>query len=285
MAIDTLQKSSSPSTSASPGTLALCAGEGKLPALLARSAKNKGYRVIALALSETAQSLVEPHCDKVYLVAPGQLGRNTDIVKRENSDFMVFVGKVPKINLLNNIFKLDWTAVRELSTLPDFNDDTIQRGMGAWVEKNGVKVLTQSEFLRDLFPEYGVMTPRQPSVGEYADVEFGMRIAKEIARLDIGQTVIVKNQMILAIEAIEGTDEAIKRAVRLARGPVVVCKVAKVNQDQRFDIPTVGMNTLQSMVHEKGGGVLAVGALETMVVERQEMVAFAEANGIAILAV
>lgn len=267
------------------GTLGLVAGEGKLPSILARSAKNRGYRVVALALSDKAAGMLEAVCDKVYEVAPGQIGRNIKIMRSENADSMVFIGKVPKLNILKNIYKFDWTAVKELSKLPDFSDDTIQFAIGDLVERHGVKVLTQSEFLRELFPDYGVLTQRQPTVGEYADIEYGMRIAKEIARLDIGQTVVVKNQMLMSVEAIEGTDEAIKRAVKLARGPVTVCKVAKPNQDQRFDIPTVGMNTLESMVCEKGGGVLAVEAHETLVVEREQMAAFADANGMSIIAV
>lgn len=267
------------------GILGLVAGEGKLPALLAKSAKNKGYKVIALALSDDAQARVLPHADKVHLIAPGQIGRNLKLVKESGVKFIVFIGKVPKINLLTNIHKLDWMAVKELSKLPDFSDDTIQFAMGDLMEAHGVKVLTQSEFLRELFPDYGVLTKRQPSAAEYADIEYGKRIAKEIARLDIGQTVVIKDQMIVAIEAIEGTDEAIKRAVKLARGPVVVVKVSKPNQDQRFDIPTVGMNTLNSMLAPQPGGVLAIEANETMVVEREEMVAFAEEHGMSILAV
>lgn len=274
-----------PPSANATGILGLIAGDGKLPALLARSAKNKGYKIVALCLSESAVARVEPHADAVYEIAPGQIGKNIGILKRENVDSVVFIGKVPKLSVLKNIAKFDWTAVRELSKLPDFADDTIQRAVGNLAEANGVKVLTQSEFLRHLFPDYGVITKRQPTAAEYADIEYGMRIAKEIARLDIGQTVVVKNQMLMAIEAIEGTDEAIKRAVQLARGPVAVCKVAKVGQDQRFDIPTVGLNTLQSMLAEKPGGVLALGAHETMVVDREEMAEFADQHGIAIIAV
>lgn len=267
------------------GILGLVAGEGKLPALLARSAKNRGWKVVSLALSENAAGRLEAYSDTIHRIAPGQIGRNIKLLKAADVDSMVFIGKVPKLNVLKNIHKFDWTAVKELSKLPDFSDDTIQFAVGDLCEQHGIKVLTQSEFLTELFPDYGVITKRQPTVGEYADIEYGMRIAKEIARLDIGQTVIVKNQMLMAIEAIEGTDEAIKRAVKLARGPVIVCKVAKPNQDQRFDIPTVGMNTLQSMLADKPGGVLAVEAHETLVVEREEMAEFADANGMSIIAV
>ena len=265
--------------------LGLVAGEGKLPSLLAKSARDKGYRIVALALSEDAQTRVSPHADKVHLIAPGQIGRNLKLMQQEQCDSIVFIGKVPKLNLLKNIHKLDWVAVKELSKLPDFSDDTIQFAMGDLVEAHGFKVLTQSEFLRHLFPTYGVLTKRQPTAAEYADIEYGMKVAKEIARLDIGQTVIVRDRMILAIEAIEGTDEAIKRAVKMAHGPVVVCKVAKPNQDQRFDIPTVGLNTLTSLLHEKPGGVLAIEANETMVAEQSEMVAFAESHDMSIVSI
>jgi len=268
-------------------SLAIVAGEGKLPAILAKSAKERGYRVVALALSDNAFSLIEPLVDKAYNVAPGQLGRNVGIVKKEGCPSVVFIGKVPKINLLHQLHKLDWVAVKELSKLPNFNDDTIQTGVGGVMEANGVKVLTQREFLQHLFPEIGVLTERQPTAEEYSDIDFGMGVAREIARLDIGQTVVVKDRMILAVEAIEGTDEAIKRAVKLARGPVVVCKVSKQGQDQRFDTPTVGMSTLQSMLAENGklGGILAVQAKETLVVEKEEMIKFAQEKGIAIVAV
>jgi len=269
--------------------LGLVAGEGKLPTILAQAAKEKGYRVVAFALSEPAGEQLHNIVDKVYQIAPGQLGRNRQLFDNEGLKEAVFVGKVPKLNLLRNITKLDWTAIKIISKLPNLNDDAIQFAVGDFMESNGVRVLTQSEFLRHLFPEVGVLTKRQPTAEEYADIDYGFKVAKEIARLDIGQTVIVRDRMILAIEAIEGTDEAIKRAANYARGPVVVIKVAKPNQDQRFDIPTVGMSTLNSMlVPEHGktqGGVLAIEAKETMVVEKDEMVKFCDEHDMSLVAV
>ena len=270
-------------------SLGIIAGEGKLPSLVAQSAKARGFSVVGLALSEDARDLIEPHADKTFLIAPGQLGRNLGLFKKEGCGCAVFIGKVPKLNLLRQLHKLDWTAIRELSKLPNFNDDTIQNHMGDLMEAMGVQVLTQREFLSHLFPEIGSMTERQLSAEEYADIEFGMGVAREIARLDIGQTVVVRNRMVVAIEAIEGTDETIRRAVKLARGPVVVCKVSKPNQDQRFDVPTVGMSTLRSMLKEDAaeggadGSILVVEAKETLVVDREEMIAFAEKHGIAIV--
>lgn len=285
MATTNTIESSAHTTATAKGTLGLIAGEGKLPAILARSAKAQGYKVVSLALSEDAQARVIPHSDVVHLIAPGQIGRNLNLAKQEKCDFIVFIGKIPKIELLKNFYKLDWIAVKELSRLPDFSDDTIQRACGDFMESHGLKVLTQSQFLRELFPEVGVVTKQQPSASEYADIAYGKRIAKEIAELHIGQTVIVKDQMILAIEAIEGTDEAIRRAVRLANGPVVVVKVAKANADARFDTPAVGLNTLNAMLSSNPGGVLAVGAGETMLVEKDAMVEFAHKHEMSIVAI
>jgi DUF1009 family protein len=268
--------------------LGLLAGEGKLPAILAQAAKDRGYRVVGFALSETAAHQLDQVVDKIYQIAPGQLGRSRQLFDNENLKEAVFIGKVPKLNLLRNLTKLDWTAIKIISKLPNLNDDSIQFAVGDFMEASGVKVLTQSEFLRHLFPEVGVLTERQPSAEEYADIEYGFKVAKEIARLDIGQTVVVRNRMILAIEAIEGTDEAIKRAVSLARGPITVIKVAKPNQDQRFDIPTVGISTLNSMLSPEGktdGSVLAIEANETMVVEKDEMVEFCNQHNIIMVAV
>jgi UDP-2,3-diacylglucosamine hydrolase len=265
--------------------LGVIAGEGNLPAILAQSAKDHGYRIVAFALSDYARDSLSRVADKIYVIAPGQLGRNRKLFQEEGLKEAVFVGKVPKLNLLRNLAKVDWEAIKELSKLPNFNDDTIQFAMGDIMQAAGVRVLTQSEFLQDLFPGVGVLTERQPTTEEYADIDFGYKIAKEIARLDIGQTVIVRDRMVLAIEAIEGTDDAIKRAVSYARGPVVVIKVAKPNQDQRFDIPTVGLNTLNCMLGPKPGGVLAVEANETMVVEQEAMVKFCDEHGMTLVAV
>lgn len=271
-----------------PGTgrrLGLIAGTGKLPAILAASAREKGYDVIGLSLTAEGRELIEPHCLKSFEIAPGQIGRSLKLLRNEDVNELVFIGKMPKLDLLRQVSKLDWTAVRELSRLPNLNDDTIQRGMADFAARQGMRVLTQTEFLRHIFPEVGVITRREPTADEYADIEYGLKIAKNIARLDIGQTVVVKDRMILAVEAIEGTDEAIKRGVALARGPVVVVKVARSDHDMRFDVPTVGMNTLESMIAPNPGGVLAIGAGETMVVEQEELAAFADSHGIAIVAI
>lgn len=265
--------------------LGLVAGDGKLPGILARNANERGYKVVALCLSKEAEARVQEHCSKTFMIAPGQLTRNLKLLEDECVKQIVFVGKVPKLSLLKNITKFDWKALREMSKLRDFSDDSIQVAMGDLMSSQGINVRTQTEFLSELFPDVGVFTKRAPTAQEYADIAYGKRIAKEIARLDVGQCVVVREEMILAIEAIEGTDEAIRRAVDLARNPVVVVKVAKLGHDPRFDIPTVGLNTLNSMIGPKPGGVLAIEANQTMIVEMKEMVEFADKHDMCIVAV
>lgn len=265
--------------------LGIIAGEGKLPPLLAQSAKEKGYRVIALCLTEDAHARMQPHTDGSQFSPPGLLEKNINYLKSNGVQDVVFIGKLNKIQLLRNIFKIDLMAIKEMSKLANMNDGTIQTAAGDFMEKQGLRVVTQSEFLPQLFPQVGVMTTRQPNAAEYVDIDYGFKIAKELARMEIGQTVVVRDRMIIAIEAIEGTDEAIRRGVQLADGPVVVVKVARPVQDQRFDIPAAGMRTLNAMVAKKAGGILAVEAGEVMMVEQEEMIRFADQHQMSIVAV
>ncbi|HEY9777606.1 MAG TPA: UDP-2,3-diacylglucosamine diphosphatase LpxI [Planktothrix sp.] len=265
--------------------LGLVAGDGKLPAILAQSAAAHGYKVIALALSEDAFDLVSPHCHKVHLVAPGQLGRNIKLAHSEGIKEAVFIGRIPKINLLHSITKFDWMAIKEVTRLPNLNDDTIQQAFGGIMEQHGIAIRPQAEFLRHLFHSVGVLSKRQPNAAEYADIEFGLQVARETARLDIGQTVVVRDRIIIAVEAFEGTDRAIRRGVELARKPVTVVKVAKEGQDPRFDTPTVGVSTIEAMLAPKPGGVLAIGAGQVMLVDQEAVLKFADQHDIAVVAV
>ncbi|MDR3616990.1 MAG: UDP-2,3-diacylglucosamine diphosphatase LpxI [Candidatus Obscuribacterales bacterium] len=266
--------------------LGIIAGEGKLPGMLAQAARAQGIRVVALALSDAAKSAVKPHADVTHECGPGQLGRAHKLLNQTGVNTVVFIGKIPKLSVLRNIHKFDGQALKFLMRLPSLDDDTIGRCVGEYMEANGFRVIEQTHFLRHLFPEVGVLSKREPTADEYSDLLYGIKVAKEVARLDIGQTVIVGDSMILAIEAVEGTDEAIRRAVKLARGHVVVCKVAKFGQDHRFDIPAVGMNTLRAMwSDEKRGSVLAIEAGGTMVVEREEMIEYCNQHNIAFVAV
>ena len=266
--------------------LGLIAGEGKLPGLLAQAARAQGIRVVAIALSDAAKSAVQPHADSTFECAPGQLGKAHKLLNQTGVNTVVFIGKIPKLSVLRNLHKFDGQALKFFMRLPALDDDTIGRCVGEYMEANGFTVIKQTHFLRHLFPEVGLLSKREPTADEYSDLLYGVKVAKEIARLDIGQTVIVGDSMILAIEAVEGTDEAIRRAVTLSRGRLVVCKVAKAGHDNRFDIPAVGMNTLRAMLSDgKLGCVLAIEAGGTMVVEREEMIEYCNQHNIAFVAV
>src|SRR5271156_5138390 len=156
------------------GILGLIAGDGNLPPILAQSAREKGYRVVALALSEEALARVAPHADVHHLIAPGQLGRNLKLLQENKCTNAVFIGKVPKLNLLRSLHKLDWMGIKEVSKLPNFKDNTISTHIGNVIEGHGIKVLTQIEFLRHLFPDIGVLSSREPTAAEYADIKFGL---------------------------------------------------------------------------------------------------------------
>jgi len=265
--------------------LGVIAGDGKLPPLLSQSAKERGYKVVSLCLTDDAFARMQPLVDAVLHSPPGLLGRNVGWLKEQGVDDVVFIGKLNKVQLLRNILKIDFMAIKEMSKLANLNDGSIQTAVGGFMESHGMRVVTQSEFLPQLFPQVGVMTDRKPTAAEYVDIDFGYKIAKELARMEIGQTVVVRDRMIIAIEAIEGTDEAIRRGVQLADGPVVVVKVARPVQDPRFDIPAAGMRTLNAMVAKKPGGILAVGAGEVMMVEQEEMIRFADEHQMSIVAV
>ena len=262
--------------------LGIIAGEGKLPGLVAEEARAQGIKVVALAITPAARSAVMPHADVTYDCAPAQLGRAHKLLQESGVNAVVFIGKVTKLSVLRTIHKFDSRALKFLLKLPALDDESIGKSAGAYMERHGYRVIGQKHFLRHLFPEVGVLSKRHPTPDEYADLIYGFKLAKDVARLDIGQTVIVGDGMILAIEAVEGTDETIRRGVKLSRKHVVVCKVAKACQDSRFDVPVVGVQTLQAMLtQEKRGKVLAVEAGGTMVVEREEMIEFCDQNDIA----
>ncbi len=264
--------------------LAIVAGNGELTTLLAESARDQGFNTCALAVTDEAKNRLEDLCDKTYKFSPGQLSKMLELIKSEMIHQVVFIGKVPKLDLLKNIYKLDWLAIKTLSKLLNLNDDSIHNSIVDLLKKYDVEVLPQTKFLKHLFLEKEILSKRKPTLEERVDIEYGFEVAKKVAYLDIGQTVVVKNKMILAIEAIEGTDEAIKRGCSLAKGEVVVVKVSKPNQDERFDIPTIGEKTIKALANN-GGGILAFEANKTIVTDKDQLINLANKLNICLMAV
>jgi len=263
--------------------IGIIAGKGTLPISIAQEAKRQGYEVVIIGLEPIADS-INGSFDKVYRINVGKFGKLINTLKDEGITEVIMAGKVSKTLLYKSKLIPDMRAIKVLMKLPDRKDDTILQAITDELESEGIKLLETATFSKDLFIKEGVLTKRKPAKSEKEDIEFGLGIAKEIGRLDIGQTVVVKDRAVMAVEAIEGTDEAIRRGGLLAGKGAVVIKVAKPQQDMRYDVPVIGMETLRTMKEVKAA-VLAAEADKTIVVDREEVIKFANQNGISIVGV
>lgn len=263
--------------------LGILSGVGHLPVEVARSARAAGFRVVAVGLVPGVDPELRPAVDAYYEVNIGRIGKIFAALHDEGVTDVTMIGKVTK-EVLYKVGAVipDWRAVRLLASLPNRKDDTIMRAVVAALEDEGFRVMNQTELIRPLLPEVGVLTRREPTAAELADMEFGFRMAKAIGGLDIGQTVVVKNLAVMAVEAIEGTDQCILRGGALGKGKVIVAKTAKPDQDQRFDIPGFGVTTLERMV-EAGATGIVLEAGGALIAEREKTIAFADAHDITIV--
>lgn len=263
--------------------LAILSGVGHLPVEVALSAKNLGYKVVAVGLVPGIDEELPGSVDIYYDINVGRVGKIISTLEKNNVTKVTMIGKVTK-EVLYKIGAIvpDLTAIKILASLPDRKDDTIMNAIVAEIESHGMEVMDQTLLIKPLLPKPGVLTKRKPTEAEIADMEFGFKMAKAIGGLDIGQTVVVKNQAVMAVEAIEGTDACILRGGYLGKGGVIVAKTAKPNQDQRFDIPGFGTKTVESMIHAGATGIV-IEAGGALIVEREKTIALAEKNNITIL--
>ncbi|MBI4368056.1 MAG: LpxI family protein [Candidatus Omnitrophica bacterium] len=265
-------------------TLGLIAGRGTLPELVLEEARRLRYRIAVCAIQGETNPAVAQAADAALWIRLGQLGRMTQFFVREGAREAMMVGKITKTNLFHGDIRPDLEMVKVVAKTRNHSDDSLLGGIADYLHGKGISVLDSTSFLsEDVLPAGGVLTKRKPSKKEYADIDFGWELAKEIGRLDIGQTVVVKNQAVLAVEAIEGTDEAILRGGVLGNGETVVVKVAKPKQDMRFDVPTIGPATLDAMIRAKAR-VLAFEAKKTIVLNRNQVVDRANRHRIAMIA-
>lgn len=264
-------------------TLGILAGIGHLPVDVAQSAKQLGYRVVAIAVVADTDPELPESADIFYTINVGKVGKILDTLKKHDVKNVTMIGKVTKEVLYKNgVMIPDLTTIRVLASLPDRKDDTIMNAIVKLLEDKGMHVMDQTKLIQPLLPEPGVLTKRQPTEQEWKDMQFGFRMAKELGRMDIGQTVVVKNQAVMALEAIEGTDACILRGGFLGKGGVIVAKTAKPAQDNRFDMPSIGTTTLTSMIHAGATGI-AIEAGRTLLVDRKRTLAMAEEKSITIV--
>jgi DUF1009 family protein len=266
--------------------LGLIAGRGRFPLEVARALRRRGARVVAVAFRNESDPALESEVDTLEWVHLGELGRLVDTLRGAGARQAVMAGKIPKVRLYGDLGPLrpDPRALALLARLRDRKDDTILRAIAAELEGEGVALCAQPDVAPDLFAGPGPVGSRRLSAAEAADVAFAWPIAKALGGLDIGQTVVVRDRAVLAVEAIEGTDAAIARGGALASGGVVVVKVAKPDQDLRFDMPAIGMDTLKAL-REARATVLAFEAGRTVVLDRDELAREADALGIAVIGV
>ncbi len=262
--------------------LGLISGSGKLPFAIASEARAKGYTVVAIGLEPLADKALSSYVDEIKWINVGKFGEVIETLKKSDIKEAVMAGKVPKSLLYKSRISPDLRAVKLLLTLKDKSDDSILLAIAKELKKDGITLLNTTDFSAGLLTPEGVLTKAVPSGDEWKDIAFGWKIAKEIGRLDIGQTVVVKNLAVIAIEAIEGTDEAIKRGGELANGGAVVVKVSKPQQDLRFDVPVVGLSTLRAMM-EGNARVLAVEATNSIILDMEKMIKESNKAGICIV--
>lgn len=263
-------------------TIGLLAGVGRLPVEFARAAKGMGFSVVAIGLLPEVDAELATVAHQYYAANIGELATILGILKDNSVKEVTMLGKVTKeLMFSGKVPVIDARMQKLLLSLPDNSDDTIMLGFVRELASEGIGVLDQTQFIKALMPVPGILTKRQPTQTELLDIEFGFMMAKEIGRLDIGQTVVIKNQAVMAVEAIEGTDACIRRGGQLGHGKVTVVKTAKPKQDMRFDVPGVGPATLQAMI-DVGATVLAIEAGKTLLVHREQVIQMADQHNITI---
>lgn len=264
-------------------TIGLLSGIGHLPVDVALSAKSMGYRVIAVGVVPDIDPELAEAVDAYYDIHIGKIGKIISTLKKNDVKTVTMIGKVTKELLYKaGAVVPDLRAIKILASVPDHKDDTIMNAIVKELEGEGIKVMDQTLLIQPLLPPPGVLTQRMPTEAEVADMDFGFAMAKEIGRLDIGQTVVVKDRALMAVEAIEGTDACILRGGTLGKG-VIVAKTAKPAQDNRFDMPSIGTKTMESMIAAGATG-LVIEAGRTLLVEKEKTLALADAHNITIVA-
>jgi DUF1009 family protein len=258
--------------------LGLIAGNGRFPFLVAAAARRAGRRVVGVAIREEAAPELAEAVDEIHWVGLGQLGRCIDALKAAGAEEAVMAGQVKHRQIFSGLVP-DLKLMGVLARLAFKNTDSLIGGVADALEREGIRLLPSTGLLGDQMATAGPMTAKGPSREERLDIDYGRKIAEALAGLDLGQTVAVKDRAAVALEAMEGTDEVIRRAGRLAGRGVVVVKVAKPRQDMRFDVPVVGAATLEAM-REAGASLLAVEAQRTLVIDKDVVLGAAEQSGI-----
>ncbi len=261
----------------------LIAGNGKFPFLVVEGARKQGASLAVVAIKEETDPKIEQVAEKLIWVGIGQLGKMISFFKSEGVSKAMMAGQVKHVQIFSGSLP-DFRMIKMLWNLPQRNTDALIGGIADEMAREKIELIDSTYFIQDQLAQEGVLTKREPADTEEGNIEYGLKIANEIARLDLGQTIVVRAKACVAVEAMEGTDAVIRRAGELARGNLTVIKVSKPNQDMRFDVPVVGIPTIQAMI-EAGATCLCLTAQKTLIFDKEEMLALANQNKISIVAV
>jgi len=259
----------------------LIAGNGDFPFLVLEGARSRGIEMAVIAIREEASPELERRASRLHWVSLGELSRTIELLHQEGVKHAVMAGQV-KHNKIFSAIRPDWKLAKLLLTLPSKNTDSLIGAVARVLADEGIELVDSTKFLGALLPAAGILTRRAPDQTESADINYGRAIAQQIAALDLGQTVVVRDRACVAIEAMEGTDETIERAARIVAGQrLVVVKVSKPAQDMRFDVPVVGLRTIEVM-HRANATALALDAGKTLLFDRDALIAAADEASITI---
>jgi DUF1009 family protein len=264
-------------------TIGLIAGSGRFPFLVLEEAKRRGIPVVTIAVKGEADPRIEGAADELYWVSLGELGRCTRHLKEGGAHRAIMAGRVEHTRVFG-LIRPDPLLFKVLSRLKTRNTDAILKAVADVLAEEGIHLIDSTTFLTALITTEGRLGKRSPTREEKDNIAFGFRMAKELARLDIGQTVVIKEKAVVAVEAMEGTDETIRRAGRIvgsSPGGLTVVKVARPSQDMRFDVPVVGPRTIETM-SRTGASALALEAGKSLLLEREKLLQQADDNGICV---
>jgi len=265
--------------------IGLIAGSGNLPLIFAREAKKRGAKIIAFAIKDVTSPDFTKFVDRVHWIDTEKfrIQKFIFLLLAERIKNMVMVGKIDK-SLIFKKLDTNQDVDQFIKGTKDASDYSILEEVTNRLAQIGIRVIDGLDYLSDLLPKTGILTKRHPSESERRDIEFGLPIAREIARLDIGQTITVKNRSIVTVEAMEGTDKAIERAKDLVSGDFTVIKIARPKQDMRWDVPLIGLDTIITMI-ENNARVLAIESGKMFLVEKEKTVKEADLNDVTIIVV
>jgi len=263
--------------------IGIIAGGGQFPYLFAEAAKKAGREVVIIGHKGESHPDLEAVADRFCWVKLGQLGKIIKFFQSEKVEETVFLGTITKTRIFRDVLP-DLKGISLWNKIDVRQDDSILRAFAGELEKEGIKVLDSTLYLQHLLFPAGILTRKKPTAGQRRDIDFGFQMARAIGKLDIGQCVVVRDMAVVAVEAIEGTDAAIKRGGALARENTVVVKVKKPDQDLRFDLPAIGPTTIESMLQARAV-VLAVEAGQALLFDRETVISQADKAGIVVVGV